>query len=171
MFQTIDSPLGPLLAGACPDGVCLLEFSEPGRLEAQLAALKRRLGRAMTAGGRAHLNLLRRELADYFAGRLTRFTVPLVVRGTPFQERVWAELRRIPYGETRSYVQVACAIGAPSASRAVGRANGRNRIAIVIPCHRVVNQDGTIGGYGGQRWRKETLLRLEGVRLAAALSA
>ena len=81
--------------------------------------------------------------------------------GTPFQERVWAELQRIPFGETRSYEDLARIVGAPSAQRAVGRANGMNRIAILIPCHRVINKDGRLGGYGGLLWRKEALLHLE----------
>jgi AraC family transcriptional regulator of adaptative response/methylated-DNA-[protein]-cysteine methyltransferase len=92
---------------------------------------------------------------------LTHFTVPVVMPGTPFQQRVWSELRRIPYGETRSYEDVARAVGVVSAPRAVGRANGSNRIAIVVPCHRVVNKNGQLGGYGGELWRKEALLRIE----------
>jgi O-6-methylguanine DNA methyltransferase len=88
--------------------------------------------------------------------------VPLLTDGTDFQERVWAALREIPYGETRSYEEIARAIGNPRAVRAVGSANGANRIPIVIPCHRVVRADGTLGGYGGELWRKRFLLRLEG---------
>lgn len=161
VIQTIDSPLGPLLGGACSEGVCLLEFPEPARVEAQITALRQRFQCAIVQDTCAHLEQLGTELAAYFAGRLRDFTVPLAVRGTPFQERVWAELRRIPYGETRSYERVARAIGAPGAPRAVGHANGMNRIAIVVPCHRVVNKNGTLGGYGGRLWRKEALLRLE----------
>jgi AraC family transcriptional regulator of adaptative response/methylated-DNA-[protein]-cysteine methyltransferase len=164
LIRTIDSPLGPLVAGARADGVCLLEFSDPRRLDAQLAALARRLGVQAEDGGAAHLDRLQDELHAYFSGRLTRFTVPLVVRGTPFEERVWAALQRIPYGETRSYDALARAIGAPSAARAVGGANGRNRLAILIPCHRVINKDGGLGGYGGALWRKQMLLGLEGAR-------
>jgi AraC family transcriptional regulator, regulatory protein of adaptative response / methylated-DNA-[protein]-cysteine methyltransferase len=159
--QTIDSPLGPLVTVAGPDGLCLLEFAEPDRLDAQVAAVRRWFQSDVVPGSNPHLDHLRRELDAYFAGSLTRFTVPVVIPGTTFQERVWAELRRIPYGETRSYEEVARAVGARSASRAVGRANGSNRIAIVVPCHRVVNKDGGLGGYGGQLWRKQALLRLE----------
>jgi O-6-methylguanine DNA methyltransferase len=98
--------------------------------------------------------------------------VPLLTHGTEFQERVWAALRQIPYGETRSYEEIARAIGSPKAVRAVGSANGANRIPIVIPCHRVVRADGTLGGYGGELWRKRFLLRLEGHdRYAEAQSA
>lgn len=101
------------------------------------------------------------ELNAYFAGARQAFSVPLVYPGTPFQRRVWEELLTIPYGETRSYQEMAAAVGAPKAVRALGRANGMNRIAIVIPCHRVVNKNGALGGYGGGLRRKEFLLGLE----------
>jgi O-6-methylguanine DNA methyltransferase len=161
VVQTIPSPVGPLLAGACTAGVCLLEFSVPDRLQAQLAKIRRLFGNEPVDGEHAHLEQLRSELDAYFSGSLTRFTVPLVAPGTPFQQRVWAALLRIPYGETRSYEEIACEVATLNAQRAVGRANGTNRIAIVIPCHRVVNKDGKLGGYGGLLWRKEALLGLE----------
>ena len=104
---------------------------------------------------------LRRELDEYFAGTRKAFDVPLVAPGTPFEERVWQALRAIPYGETRSYADIAREVGSPAAVRAVGRANGMNRIAVVIPCHRVVNKNGELGGYGGGLWRKRRLLHLE----------
>src|SRR4029434_5279237 len=96
----------------------------------------------------------------YFGGSLRHFSVPLRFPGTEFQRTVWEELLRIPFGETRVYEDLATAIGRPGAQRAVGRANGLNRIAIVIPCHRVVNKGGGLGGYGGGLWRKQ---RLRGV--------
>ena len=102
-----------------------------------------------------------RQLEDYFAGRLTAFDLPLEPAGTQFQRRVWAALETIPYGETWSYGQLARAIGHASASRAVGLANGRNPIAVVIPCHRVIGSDGSLTGYGGGLDRKRYLLRLE----------
>jgi AraC family transcriptional regulator of adaptative response/methylated-DNA-[protein]-cysteine methyltransferase len=166
--QLIESPLGALLAGSSADGLCLLEFPEPGRLDPQLAALRRQFGYTIDEGTSSYLDLLRNELAAYFAGTLTTFAVPVVTRGTSFQERVWSELRRIPYGETRSYEDVARAIGALGASRAVGHANGMNPVAIVVPCHRVINKSGGLGGYGGQLWRKTALLRLEGADTKAA---
>lgn len=101
------------------------------------------------------------QLAAYFAGRLTEFTLPLAPAGTPFQRRVWAGLRAIPYGETLSYGQLANKIGNPTAARAVGLANGRNPIAVVIPCHRVIGSDGSLTGYGGGLDRKRYLLDLE----------
>lgn len=103
------------------------------------------------------------QLRAYLAGELRAFDLPLFQRGTPFQERVWAELRAIPYGEAISYADLARRIGQPTASRAVGSANGRNSLSIVVPCHRVIAADRTLGGYGGQLWRKEWLLKLEGV--------
>jgi AraC family transcriptional regulator of adaptative response/methylated-DNA-[protein]-cysteine methyltransferase len=107
------------------------------------------------------LDKLRQELEDYFQGGRREFTVPLVARGTPFQETVWQELRRIPYGETISYDELARRIDRQTAQRAVARANGMNCIAILIPCHRVIGKDGTLTGYGGGLWRKRLLLELE----------
>ncbi|MFR0356193.1 methylated-DNA--[protein]-cysteine S-methyltransferase [Streptomyces sediminimaris] len=101
------------------------------------------------------------QLTAYFAGELKEFTLELRLRGTPFQRDVWNQLRRIPYGETRSYGELADALGKPSASRAVGLANGRNPIGVIVPCHRVVGADGGLTGYGGGLERKQRLLDLE----------
>ena len=161
LLSWLQSPLGLLVAGATAEGVCLLEFSDRRRLEAQVAAVRKRFGLPMVPGSNDHLRRLRDELAAYFAGTLRRFSVPLVYPGTPFQLRVWEQLLAIPHGQTRSYQQVAAAIGDEKAVRAVGRANGLNRLAIVIPCHRVVNKDGRLGGYGGGLRRKQYLLDLE----------
>jgi AraC family transcriptional regulator of adaptative response/methylated-DNA-[protein]-cysteine methyltransferase len=130
-------------------------------LTAQMETVRRRFACAVVPGESPHFDRLRNELTAYFSGHLRRFSVPLVAPGTPFQERVWAELQKIPFGETRSYEALARTAGAPNAQRAVGRANGLNRIAILIPCHRVINKDGKLGGYGGLLWRKEALLHLE----------
>lgn len=157
----IDTPLGPMIAGASDTGIVLLEFTDRRMLEAQLATVRRRFGAGLVPSEHPHLALLRTELAAYFAGTLVTFTVPVVAPGTPFEERVWTELLKIPCGETRSYEDVAVALGNRAAVRAVGRANGLNRIAIVIPCHRVVNKSGELGGYGGGLWRKRRLLHLE----------
>lgn len=164
----LPSPLGPLLAGATDEGVCLLEFGDRRALERQLRTLARRLQAAFVPGDNAHLRRLRGELEQYFAGRRREFSVPLVLPGTDFQRRVWEGLRRIPCGETRSYASQARALGAPGAVRAVARANGDNRVAILVPCHRVVGSDGRLTGYGGGLWRKQWLLDLErGARPAA----
>jgi AraC family transcriptional regulator of adaptative response/methylated-DNA-[protein]-cysteine methyltransferase len=157
----IDSPLGPMIAGATDEGLCLLEFADRRMLDAQIKRLERMVGQPLVPGNHPYLTQAHEELEAYFAGMLRAFRVPLVFRGTAFEERVWRELARIPYGETCSYAELARRVDAPGAQRAVGRANGMNRIAIVIPCHRVVNSDGKLGGYGGGLWRKHWLLALE----------
>jgi O-6-methylguanine DNA methyltransferase len=148
------------MAGATDDGICMLEFAGV-RSEGQAEALARLFRAEVVSGEHRFLDQLQDELADYFAGRRREFTVPLAIRGTTFQEAVWRELLRIPYGETRSYADVARAVGTANACRAVGAANGQNRIAIVTPCHRVVNTGGSLGGYGGGLDRKQFLLDLE----------
>lgn len=164
-ISRILSPLGPMLAGATNAGICLLEFSDRRMLETQLARLQTRLNAEILPGGSPYFEPLRAQLAEYFDGRRKKFDLSLLFAGTPFQERVWESLRAIPCGETRSYQQQAEAIGQPSAVRAVARANGDNRIAILIPCHRVIGKNGRLTGYGGGLWRKRYLLELEGVSL------
>lgn len=157
----IESPLGPLVAGATSNGICLLEFTERRMLDAQFTTIRRYFKTTIVPGENQHIRHLRKELAGYFSGSLRRFSVPFVHPGTAFQQQVWKELLRIPYGGTVSYEDIARRIGSPTAHRAVGHANGLNRIAIVIPCHRVVNKNGELGGYGGGLWRKKKLLSLE----------
>jgi len=161
LVSWLESPLGPLVTAANDRGLCLLEFTDRRMLETQFLTLKKLFSCAIVPGHNQHLNLLQKELQQYFAGNLKQFSIPLVYPGTPFQERVWNELLRIPYGQTRSYEDLARQIDSAGAQRAVGHANGLNRIAIVIPCHRVVNKDGKLGGYGGGLWRKQHLLDLE----------
>ena len=158
---TIESPIGPLLLGATAKAVCLLEFGEARARERQFARLEQRFRCPILPGDNDHLGRLKEELARFFAGTLRKFTVPLTYPGTPFQVAVWDRLWRIPYGQTISYEQVAADIEHAGAQRAVGTANGSNRIALVIPCHRVVNKNGGLGGYGGELWRKKFLLDLE----------
>lgn len=165
----ISTPLGPMLAGATDDGVCLAEFSDRPMLPTQLRTLRRRLDRQIVAGRHHHLDRLQTELNDYFAGSQRDFDLPLVAPGSPFQERTWAELQRIAPGTTISYEELAERVGRPVAQRAVGTANGANRIAVVIPCHRVVRKSGETGGYGGGAWRKEWLLAHEAAALKATL--
>lgn len=155
------TPLGPMIAATTTKGVCLLEFTDRRMLETELEILRRRLRLPLVPGDSETLAQLRSELGEYFAGRRRVFDVPLHASGSPFQERVWQELLQIPYGETRSYEEIAQHVGSPGPVRAVGQANGMNRIAIVLPCHRVVNKSGKLGGYGGGLWRKQRLLALE----------
>jgi AraC family transcriptional regulator of adaptative response/methylated-DNA-[protein]-cysteine methyltransferase len=161
LLSWVRTPLGPLVAGATDEGICLLEFTDRRMLEAQFAAVQRLFDAPVAPGSNEYLEKLQGELLQYFSGSVTEFSVPLVYPGTPFQRRVWKELLAIPYGATRSYEQIAIAIGDATAVRAVGRANGLNRIAILIPCHRVVNKNGELGGYGGGLRRKQYLLALE----------
>lgn len=161
LARWLSTPLGPMLAVADDEGLCLLEFLDRRMLQTQLERIRRRLGAAIVPGGNRHLDSIERELSQYFDGSLTRFATPLVLRGTPFQTRVWQRLMKIPYGETTSYSAMAADLGVDDARRAVGRANGDNRLAIIIPCHRVIKADGTLCGYGGGLWRKKWLLEHE----------
>jgi AraC family transcriptional regulator of adaptative response/methylated-DNA-[protein]-cysteine methyltransferase len=135
-------------------------------LEALFATVRKLFGVPVLPGSHKHLEALETEVAGYFTGSLRAFSVPLVYPGTAFQRRVWRQLLAIPYGETRSYEEIAVAVGQPRGVRAVGRANGLNRIAILIPCHRVLNKDGKLGGYGGGLRRKQYFLDLERSRCA-----
>ena len=157
----ISTPLGPMIAGATENGICLLEFVDRRMIETQLARLRKHLHAEILPGTSPLFELLSDQLNEYFNRDRTSFDVPLITPGTAFQKRVWAALQAIPYGETRTYAQQAEAIGQPTATRAVARANGDNRIAILIPCHRVVGKDGSLTGYGGGLWRKRYLLDLE----------
>lgn len=169
---TLKTPLGTMIAGATTQGLCLLEFDITERLQQHEQALKKQF--TTTAPPRAcpgtesqslrqhtHLNQLKKQLSEYFSGQRRTFTVPLDISGTPFQEQVWRSLLTIAYGTTISYQAEARAIGKPNAVRAVAGANNTNRIAIVIPCHRVIGKDGSMRGYGGEIWRKEYLIQLE----------
>ncbi|NQD35922.1 methylated-DNA--[protein]-cysteine S-methyltransferase [Permianibacter sp. IMCC34836] len=157
----IESPVGPLLAGVTDDGVCLLEFVMQKRHTRQLEAICKWLQCKAVPGEHKWLKALRKQLAEYFAGSRQQFDLPLIYPGTSFQQSVWQQLQGIPYGETISYQELARRVGDENASRAVGTANGCNRLAIIIPCHRVVNKSGNLGGYGGGLHRKSWLLKLE----------
>lgn len=157
----VETPLGPMIAGVREGALCFLEFTNRRMMEAQIETVRKRFKAAFVPDETPALKKLRAELERYFEGRLTEFTIPIEAPGTPFEEKVWGELLKIPYGETRSYEDLAKAVGSPGAVRAVGSANGRNRLTIVIPCHRVVNKSGALGGYGGGLWRKQALLQLE----------
>jgi AraC family transcriptional regulator, regulatory protein of adaptative response / methylated-DNA-[protein]-cysteine methyltransferase len=157
----IATPLRPMLAVASERGLCLLEFLDRRAIATALRDLRRRFGVPIVPGSSEHVDRLRAELASYFGGALRRFEVPLDLAGTAFQRRVWRRLREIPFGDTVSYARVAKEVGRREAVRAVGHANGRNPVAIVVPCHRVVRTDGSLCGYGGGLWRKRWLLQHE----------
>lgn len=157
----IETPLGAMLALANDEGVHLFEFVDRRGLEREVAFLMKRARSGVVPGDNQHLVKLDEELTGYFDGTLTDFTVPLVTVGSAFERDVWSLLRTIPPGETWSYAQLARALGNPNATRAVGRANGRNRLAVIIPCHRVIGAHGNLCGYGGGVWRKQWLLEHE----------
>ena len=161
LVTRLTTPLGPMYAGATPKGVCLLEFSDRRMLETEFYDLQNKLDATILAGENEHIRQLDTELAEYFDGTRKAFEVSLHTPGTPFQQSVWTHLTDIPYGETRSYQQQAHRLGKPAAIRAVASANGHNRVAIVIPCHRVIGKDGNLTGYGGGLERKRWLLEHE----------
>lgn len=157
----LDTPLGPMLAAVSHDAVCQLEFADRRGLEKSYEEMRRRFALPVVPGANAIMHRLRDELRAYFAGTLRRFTVPVSLSGTEFQTRTWQQLQRIPHGTTASYEDIAKRLGAPSAVRAVARANGTNRLYLLVPCHRVIAKDGSLSGYGGGVWRKRLLLDLE----------
>jgi methylated-DNA-[protein]-cysteine S-methyltransferase len=154
-YLLLDSPVGPLRLVSDGEHLTGVFFSEhrhapdPSGTQVDAQEAPEVLRRAAD------------QLGEYFEGRRTDFDLPLAASGTPFQQRVWDLLRQIPYGRTRSYGQLAAELGQPGASRAVGLANGRNPLSIVVPCHRVVGADGSLTGYGGGAERKRHLLDLE----------
>lgn len=161
VYRDLKSTLGEMIAGATSKGVCFLEWHDRGGVERILHRVAKRFKIPLQKGNNSHLNQLEKELEYYFAGKLKKFEVPIAVTGTQFEQKTWRQLLSIPYGQTRSYGQIANLLGKPGASRAVGRANGANYLSIVIPCHRVIEADGNLCGYGGKLWRKKYLLELE----------
>lgn len=156
-YRHIESPLGALLIAASDAGLHAIEFPESRH------QVKR--STAWQTDDHPLLQTAAMQLDEYFRGQRRHFELPLTPQGTAFQQRVWQALRAIPYGQTRSYAQLAEAIDQPSATRAVGAANGRNPLPIVIPCHRVIGADGTLTGFAGGLSAKMFLLRLEGALL------
>lgn len=154
----IETELGTMIAGAVEDGICLLEFSDRKMLNTEYKDLSRYLKSNIEEGESAQFQDLRLQLDEYFKGLRKEFSVPLVTPGTPFQQSVWKELMNISFGTTRSYLEQSIALGKPESIRAVANANGMNRIAIIIPCHRVIGTDGSLTGYGGGLKRKKWLL-------------
>jgi len=163
----VDTPLGPMTAIADERSLHLLEFVDRRGLEREIERLRLRQKAGIAPGRTAPIAQIEAELADYFAGRSLKFATPLARAGSPFQNAVWDALLTIRPGETWSYAKLARAVGSPKAVRAAGTANGANQLAIVIPCHRVINSDGKLGGYAGGLPRKQWLLEHER-RIAAA---
>lgn len=165
MFRSkkIQTPLGEMLAIKSEKGLCMLEFFDGKSTEKQLKEIEN-LGEILEKDDEV-LNRLENELNDYFEGNLKEFTIPLDLIGTDFQKKVWNELIKIPFGETRSYKDQSIAVGDLLAIRAVANANGKNKIAIVVPCHRVIGSDGSLTGYAGGKKRKQFLLELESQQL------
>ncbi|MFN3229380.1 MAG: bifunctional transcriptional activator/DNA repair enzyme AdaA [Asticcacaulis sp.] len=157
----IPTPLGDMIAVSSPSHLHLLEFLDRKLLPTELRHLQADAKDKIGLGDFPPSQQIRAELEDYFAARSGQFLTPVKPRGSPFSHEVWAALREIPPGETRSYADIAQAIGRPQAVRAVARANGANPIALVIPCHRVIGSDGSLTGYGGGLWRKQRLIEIE----------
>jgi len=157
----LDTKLGPMIAIVDDKGLYLLEFVDRRGLEREIERLRRRMHATILPGETEITSLIRKELHQYFEGELKEFKTPLHLIGSTFQKRVWEELIHIQYGETCSYIDLALSINKPSAFRAVANANGANQIAIVIPCHRVINRNVEFGGYGGGLVRKKWLITHE----------
>lgn len=162
LIERITTPIGPMFACSTEKGICLLEFTDRRMLETEFQDLQKRLNAVILLGENDHITQLKIELAEYFNGDRKEFSVSLDTPTTTFRQQVWNMLMQIPYGQTASYKEQAIKIGNPKAVRAVASANGHNRVAIVIPCHRVIGSDGSLTGYAGGLDRKKWLLELEG---------
>lgn len=159
VFQ-VETPLGMMKGVADEKALYVLDFAGVGA-DAKIEKLSKQMKVAPEEGRTPLIESLEKELAAYFAGALKAFATPISLWGTPFQQRAWQELLRIPYGETKSYAEQAVALKRRSACRAVGNANGANPLVIIIPCHRIIRSGGELGGYGGGVERKQALLELE----------
>ncbi|MEJ8598593.1 methylated-DNA--[protein]-cysteine S-methyltransferase [Riemerella anatipestifer] len=159
--KNIDTPLGEMIAIVDDNGIYLLEFTDKKHLDTELKKLCSSLNSNVKETSNPHLETLEKELNLYFNQNLKEFSVPIQLLGTPFQKQVWQTLLKIPYGSTKSYLQQAIMMDSPKAVRAVANANSLNKIAIIVPCHRVIGSNGTLTGYAGGLWRKEELLQLE----------
>lgn len=164
------TPLGSMMACTSELGLCLLEFSDCPRLPAELLTLQKRLKASIEFNHHPSLQPTISQMGEYFSGSRQQFDLSLDMLGTDFQQRAWLALRAIPFGTTRSYSEQAVHIGAPTAVRAVARANGMNRLAIIIPCHRLIGADGSLTGYAGGLPRKQWLLDFERQHVLTAVS-
>lgn len=159
--STIKTPLGDMFCAATSKGICILSFFEQKNLEKQIEKVQKFFNAEAIPAHNRYFECIQKELDEYFEGKRGDFTVPLQLVGTPFQQDVWKILQSIPYGETISYKEEAELLKKPNAARAVGSANGQNMISILIPCHRIIQSNGSLGGYAGGLDKKEALLKLE----------
>lgn len=162
LINRISSPIGPMYICATEKGICLLEFTDRKMLETEFRDLQKLLKANILVGENEHITQLKKELQQYFNKERKEFTVPLDTPGSEFSRKVWDTLRTIPYGTTSSYEDLAIKVDKPTGARAVARANGMNRVAIIIPCHRIIGKNGNLTGYGGGLERKKWLLDFEG---------
>lgn len=158
---TIETAVGVMFAASTDRGICMLEFPSYSGLLRELRQIRQTLGAPLVEGHSAYLASLQDQITQYFSGKRKTFDIPLDCIGTDFQKIVWHALLKIPYGTTTTYRELAAEIGKPSAIRAVANANGHNKIAILIPCHRVIGADGSLTGYAGGLDRKKKLLAVE----------
>jgi AraC family transcriptional regulator of adaptative response/methylated-DNA-[protein]-cysteine methyltransferase len=170
-LSRLETPIGTMVAGTHGGRLCLLEFADRRALESEIKDLEKRFDTIARPGRNPLHDEVQNQLSAYFKGTLTAFKLELEFPGSDFQQAVWKSLLTIPYGQTRSYGEQAVAIGNKKAVRAVARANGQNRLAIVIPCHRVVGADGSLTGYAGGLDRKRFLLDLESARTTSGVCA
>lgn len=157
----IETDLGLMVAAATAKGICMFEFSDYKSIDLEFRQLSECFDAPLVRGDNPHFDTLRIQVREYFEGERKEFDIPLDLVGTEFQKRVWIGLLQIPYGSTTTYGKQAGLLGMPAAVRAVANANGKNKISIILPCHRVIGSDGSLTGYGGGVWRKEKLLELE----------
>ncbi|MCI1778755.1 MAG: methylated-DNA--[protein]-cysteine S-methyltransferase [Bacteroidales bacterium] len=174
-FKEIGTEIGNITACASVRGICLSEFSDSGSLDEDIKCLENFFGCRTAINGDTVSSMpvnitilfsrLASELGEYFKGKRKYFDLPLFLTGTDFQKKCWESLLAVPYGGSISYKEEAVSIGRPGAWRAVANANGRNKMPILIPCHRVISADGSMGGYSAGIWRKKTLLELENINI------
>lgn len=162
----IETDLGMMIVSATNKGICMFEFADYKLLELELRQLVAFLKAPLVQAENPHFDTLRKQICEYFKRERKNFDIPVCLVGTEFQKQVWLSLLKIPYGCTTSYKQQAELLGTPSAVRAVANANGKNKISIILPCHRVIGADGTLTGYGGGIWRKKKLLEFEKCNIA-----
>lgn len=162
----VETDLGLMVAAATDNGICMFEFADYKLIDLELRQLAETFKAPLVQGENPHFNTLREQLDEYFKGERREFDIPLDLAGTEFQKQVWLSLQKIPYGCTTTYGRQAGMIGKPSSVRAVANANGKNKISIILPCHRIIGADGTLTGYGGGIWRKKKLLEFEQANIA-----